>query len=208
MINRREFFSYIPASSGALRVAAGQTPLKIRSVDIVHHTHLDVGYTALPSVVRDDQTRYLDAAIDAAAPTRPFAGPSRPWSNSMTGGRDRLRARRGALQSLVQGRAHGRHGHALQPDRLPQRHAVAPDDELDSHRAMAVASAFAPPCRTMSMAFPRAGAIALLDHGVHHLLMGINADSGGPPFRRPMPFGGRCPTDGGCSSGSANTTAV
>jgi hypothetical protein len=34
-------------------------------IDIVHHTHLDVGYTALPSVVRDDQTGYIDAAINS-----------------------------------------------------------------------------------------------------------------------------------------------
>jgi len=51
------------AASGIGRVAA-QAGSKIRSVDIVHHTHLDVGYTALPSVVRADQVRYLDAAID------------------------------------------------------------------------------------------------------------------------------------------------
>src|SRR6516225_7459375 len=43
--------------------AAGQPGSQIRSIDIVPHTHLDVGYTALPAVVRDDQTRYLAAAI-------------------------------------------------------------------------------------------------------------------------------------------------
>jgi hypothetical protein len=36
--------------------------------------------------------------------------------------------------------------------------------------------------------FPRAGALRLLDRGIGHLLMGINADSGGPPFRRPTAF--------------------
>ena len=41
--------------------------------------------------------------------------------------------------------------------------------------------------------FPRAGAMALLDRGIHHLLMGINADSGGPPFRRPDAFWWKLP---------------
>jgi alpha-mannosidase len=36
--------------------------------------------------------------------------------------------------------------------------------------------------------FPRAGAKALLDRGIHRLFTGINEDSGGPPFRRPSAF--------------------
>ena len=47
--------------------------------------------------------------------------------------------------------------------------------------------------------FPRAGARAMLDRGVHRLLMSINGDSGGPPLQRPgafwwkMPDGRRLP---------------
>ena len=36
--------------------------------------------------------------------------------------------------------------------------------------------------------FPRAGAKALLDRGVHRLFTGINEDSGGVPFPRPSAF--------------------
>jgi hypothetical protein len=41
--------------------------------------------------------------------------------------------------------------------------------------------------------FPRAGAMQLLDHGVHRLFMGMNSDSGGPPFARPTAFWWRMP---------------
>jgi hypothetical protein len=41
--------------------------------------------------------------------------------------------------------------------------------------------------------FPRAGAISLVDRGIHHFLMGLNPDSGGPPFRRPVAFWWKMP---------------
>jgi hypothetical protein len=41
--------------------------------------------------------------------------------------------------------------------------------------------------------FPRAGAIALLDRGVGHLLMGINATNGGPPLDTPTAFWWKMP---------------
>lgn len=40
---------------------------------------------------------------------------------------------------------------------------------------------------------PRAGAVQFLNRGIAHLLMGINSDSGGPPFRRPSAFWWRMP---------------
>src|SRR6266508_3852382 len=48
MLRRREFLL-----SGLAATAGAQTGRKIRHVDIVHHTHTDVGYTALPAVVRE-----------------------------------------------------------------------------------------------------------------------------------------------------------
>ena len=41
--------------------------------------------------------------------------------------------------------------------------------------------------------FPRAGAMALLDRGVRYLFTGINADSGGPPMKRPAAFWWKMP---------------
>src|SRR6266567_1608213 len=99
-MNRRRFLCRIAAAPGIGRAAA-QARSKIRSVDIVHHTHLDVGYTALPSVVRDDQVRYLDAAIDCCR-----ADPLFRWTVETLVDLDdwwpRASAvRRTALQSLV-----------------------------------------------------------------------------------------------------------
>ena len=52
------------AATAALPAAAMQTDgLKIRHVDIIHHTHTDFGYTDMPSLCRDLQVRFLDAAL-------------------------------------------------------------------------------------------------------------------------------------------------
>src|SRR6266545_3583149 len=63
MLSRRQFLMAAPAA-GLVQAAAGQGGGTIRHVDIVHHTHTDVGYTALPAVVRDLQKRYLDTAMN------------------------------------------------------------------------------------------------------------------------------------------------
>ena len=41
--------------------------------------------------------------------------------------------------------------------------------------------------------FPRAGAMELLDRGIHRLFTGINEDSGGAPFKRPSAFWWKMP---------------
>ena len=64
MTNRRTVLKTILAAPAAASVAIGQPELKIRHVDIVHHSHTDVGYTDMPSVTRDMQARFLDAALD------------------------------------------------------------------------------------------------------------------------------------------------
>ncbi len=64
-MKRRQFLTAIPAVAGLAQAAGAHTGLRIKQVDIVHHTHTDVGFTALPSVVRDLQKSYIDAAIDA-----------------------------------------------------------------------------------------------------------------------------------------------
>src|SRR5215472_4564134 len=75
MMDRRRFLWEAPAVAAFARSAWAQsqeTPAKITHVDIVHHTHTDVGYTALPSVIRDLQRRYLDAAVDTCRYDRNF----------------------------------------------------------------------------------------------------------------------------------------
>ena len=52
-MNRRDFLIHTPALSAAAAAAAPNNSSIIRRVDIIHHTHTDVGYTDLPSVCRD-----------------------------------------------------------------------------------------------------------------------------------------------------------
>ncbi|HTS64921.1 MAG TPA: hypothetical protein VMH28_23015 [Candidatus Acidoferrales bacterium] len=190
-MNRRQFLSGIAAASGMGRAVA-QSGSQIRSIDIVHHTHLDVGYTALPSVVREDQTRYLDAAIDCSRADPLFRWTVETlvelddwWSGASA-------QRRATLESLV-------HAGNIDVMGLPfnqtaflngmqwrQMMKWIPDALW---KALGIRAAMQDDVN----GFPRAGAMALLDHGIHHLLMGINADSGGPPFRRPDAFWWKMP---------------
>lgn len=190
-MNRRQFLAGIASASGVCR-AAVQAGSKIRFVDIVHHTHLDVGYTALPAVVRDEQVRYVDAAIDCCR-----ADPSFRWTvESLVELDDWWRAasvsRRATLQSLVHA------GHidvmALPFNQTAFLNALQWRQMMkwipsSVWRSLAIRAAM----QNDVNGFPRAGAMALLDNGIHHLLMGINADSGGPPFRRPDAFWWRLP---------------
>ena len=190
-MNRRHFLSGIAAASGIGRAAA-QAGSKIRSIDIVHHTHLDIGYTALPAVVRDDQTRYLDAAIDCCRADPAFRWTVETLVELDDWWRSASAVRRAELESLVRA---GR----IDVMGLPFNQTAF----LNAMQWRQMMS-WIPPARWQALGiraamqndvngFPRAGAAALLDRGIHHLLMGINADSGGPPFRRPDAFWWKLP---------------
>ena len=45
--------------------AAVAQPDRVKRIDLVSLTHLDVGYTDNPAVVREIQRRYIDVGIDA-----------------------------------------------------------------------------------------------------------------------------------------------
>jgi hypothetical protein len=195
MLNRRTFLWEAPAAAAFARSAWGQTPAaptKIAHVDIVHNTHTDVGYTALPSVIRDLQRRYLDAAVDACRADRSFH-----WTvESLLGLDDWWQvaplARRNALVDLV---------HAGQMDVMAMPFNQTPF--LNGLQWRQMMSWISPALwRTLNIRLamqndvngvPRAGGVALLDHGIRHLMTGSNDDSGGPPFPRPTSFWWRMP---------------
>ncbi len=191
-MNRRQFLLQTSAAAALARPAAGDTGAKIRHVDIVHHTHTDVGYTELPSVIRDLQKRYLEAAVDCCR-----MDPAFRWTvESLLGLDDWWRAvppsRRNELIALVDtGRM----------DVMAMPFNQTPFQNARQWRQM-MAWIPAAQWRTLGIraamqndvnGLPRAGAMALLDHGIGHLLMGINADSGGPPFYRPSAFWWKMP---------------
>ena len=170
---------------------AAQTP-RIRRVDIFHHSHTDFGYTDLPSVCREMQVRFLDAALEACLRDGRFRWTAEALLTVDDWWRGATPERRRELISVVQ------RGQmdimALPFNQAPfldarqwkQAFAWAPESlwkELRPEAAM----------QNDVNGFPRAGAIRLLDRGIRHLLMGINADSGGPPFRRPSAFWWKMP---------------
>ncbi len=191
MLNRRQFVS-ASALAALARKSGAQGAPEIRQVDIVHHTHTDVGYTEFPAVIRDLQQRYLDAAIDACQADSRFRWTIESLLELDDWWRSRPRARQDRLLALV---ARGQmDAMALPFNQTPFLNAlqwrqmmswITP--ELWKRLRIRVAM------QNDVNGFPRAGAMALLDHDIRHLLMGINADSGGPPFRRPSAFWWKMP---------------
>ncbi len=192
MLSRRNFLMQVPAASALVAGAAGQSPSRIRQVDIVHHTHTDIGYTELPSVVRDLQRRYLDIAIDTCARDKTFR-----WTvESLVGLDDWWKAsppaRRSELTNLVKA---GRMDVMGMPfNQTPFLNAMQWRQMMrwiptERWKSLGIRAAM----QNDVNGLPRAGAMALLDHGINHFLMGLNSDSGGPPFRRPDAFWWKMP---------------
>ena len=195
MLNRRQFLWKAPAAAAFAQSARGQATqasLKIAHVDIIHHTHTDVGYTALPSVIHDLQRRYLDAAVDACHADRNFRWTVEAlmeledwWAASPA-------PRRNALVELVK---------AGQIDVMALPFNQTPFLNGMQWRQM---TSWIPAglWRTLNIrvamqndvnGMPRAGGVALLNRGIQHLITGSNDDSGGPPFPRPTSFWWRMP---------------
>jgi hypothetical protein len=175
------------ASAAAPALAPASTPARIRRIDIFHHSHNDIGYTDIPSLCMELQVRFLDAAIDACLRLPSFRWTAESMAVVDDWWREASPARRNQLISLV------RKGQ-LDVMALPFNQAPF----LDA-RQWDLALRWVPEALWKQLqpraavqsdvnGFPRAGAMRLLDRGVSRLVMGINADSGGPPFRRPSAF--------------------
>lgn len=186
-MNRRGFLLALPSTIAWGARGAQGARLRIQQVDIIHHTHTDVGYTDLPSVVREKQVRYLEAAIELCR-----TQPSFRWTvESLIALDDWWEqappARRDAFLRLVKA---GR----IDVMGLPFNQTPLLDarqwDRMFEWIPASLWRAVAPRAAMQNdvNGFPRAGARRLLDRGIGHLLMGINADSGGPPFFRPSAF--------------------
>jgi len=186
-MTRRDFLlAFPPAASLEARQAPGAR-LRIQQVDVIHHTHTDVGYTDLPSVVRDKQIRYLEAAIELCRTQPSFRWTVESlielddwWAQAPAARRDEF------LRLVKAGRIDVM---GLPFNQTPLLEARQWDRMLEWIPA-SLWRAVAPRAAMQNdvNGFPRAGARRLLDRGIGHLLMGINADSGGPPFFRPSAF--------------------
>jgi alpha-mannosidase len=185
-LTRRSLLTRAPLAAAVIQGDAPK-PRHIRTIDIIHHSHTDVGFTDLPSVCRDMQVRFLDAALEACLADPRFHWTCEAmltvddwWRNAPAPRREQLlrMIRRGQMDVM-----------ALPFNQAPFNDARQWRQMLDWVDA-GVWKSLQPRAAMQNdvNGCPRAGALALLDRGIRHLLMGINADSGGPPFRRPTAF--------------------
>ncbi len=195
------FFGVMPRTCEAQTPDAG-TPeapkAGIQHVDLVHFSHTDYGFTDHPAVCRELQKRYLDIAIDAVLATRekPDAGKFcwtaettiavNDWWQTATAAR-----REDFLKAVRSGQLEISAFPLNQTPTLNRRqwqkmlHWLPEDlwQEVQPRAAL----------QNDVNGFPRAGAMALLDRGIHYLFSSINPDSGGAPLRRPSAFWWKMP---------------
>jgi hypothetical protein len=178
----------------AARAQEPKLPEKIQRVDIVHMTHTDVGFTDHPAVCREQQTRYLDIAIDGVLATENFAWTAEAaltvddwWQkNSPERRQDLIRAIETGRLEIT----------ALAMNQTPTLNADQWQTTL--HWLPEEVWNAAPPRTGIQNdvnGFPRAGAMAMLDRDVANLFMGINATNGKAPFDVPMAFWWKMPDD-------------
>jgi len=184
------------AESDAVSSAQEESPLE--RIYIIHFSHTDVGFTDMPGVCREMQCRYLDIAIDGVleSMSRP-ADQRMHWTcESLLTVDDWWQAasperREDFLKALGSGQMDLA---ALPCNQAPfldaaQWHTMLhwiPEDLWQQCQSSVA-------LQSDVNGFPRAGAMALLDRGVHRLLMSINGDSGGPPMQRPGAFWWKMP---------------
>ena len=189
----------VTLAQGALAAAGQDQPLAhVRQVDIVHMTHTDVGYTDHPAVCREQQVRYLDIALDAVRATSTRSADERfHWTAETTLAVDDWwrRATPERWQLFLEAVASGQlEITALPMNQTPtldatQWHTLLhwlPEELWQQVQPRAAV-------QNDVNGLPRAGAIALLDRGVHTLLMGINPTNGAPPTPQPAAFWWKMP---------------
>ncbi len=167
---------------------------EINRIDLINLSHMDIGFTDHPAVTREMQRSYIDVALDACAAnpgyrwtTESLLAVTDWWQGASASRRERLVAavERGqiAIAALPLNNSP-----TLDADEWVQMLQWLPQDVWNRlHPSFAI--------QDDVNGFPRAGAVQLLNHGIHRLFMGMNGDSGGPPFSRPTAFWWRMPDE-------------
>ena len=184
--------------AGTVSAQEPAAPTKIKRIDIVHMSHTDIGFTDHPAVTREQQTRYLDIAIDGvlqtegAPPEARFAWTAESavtvddWWQKNTPER-----RQDLIRAIATGRLELA---ALAMNQTPTLSAEEWQAALH-WLPEELWNAASPKTGIQNdvNGFPRAGAMALLDRMVPNLWMGINATNGQAPFPVPMAFWWKMP---------------
>jgi hypothetical protein len=174
-------------------------PEKVQRVDLILHSHTDIGYTDHPMVTRIRQMQYLDIAIDAVlASANAPASAKFYWTAeaghcvddwwreaSATRRNDLLRAiKTGQLEitAFAMNQApllDAKQWDMMTPQWLPE--------EVRKAATIKVAM------QNDVNGCPRAGAVKLLDRQIPFLWMSINGHNGGAPFAPPSAFWWKMP---------------
>lgn len=173
-------------------------PEKIKRVDIVHMSHTDVGFTDHPAVCREQQTRYLDIAIDGVLATEDAPREAQfSWSAEAAltvddwWQKNTPERRQDLIRAIKTGRLEIT---ACAMNQTPTLDANEWQTALH-WLPEEVWNAAMPKTGIQNdvNGFPRAGAMALLDRNIANLFMGINATNGQAPFEVPMAFWWKMP---------------
>ncbi len=165
----------------------------IQRIDMVSLSHLDVGFTDLPTTVHEYQRRYLDVAIDLGWETRDrtpeerfhwtaeSALPVSEWCQSAPPDRrERLveLIKRGQID--IGGFPFNIESYTDRLEWIQMVHWLPEDAQAQLRPQIGI--------QDDVNGLARAGAMQLLDNGIHRIFMGMNQAAGGPPFPAPTPF--------------------
>ena len=174
--------------------------MSIKEILVLHHSHLDVGYTHSQPVIMELQREYIDQALHLLAETAEWTEDARPkWTCEVTA--PVLKWLETASDADVESfNAFARQGRlaigAMQYNITPLNSAdqltrqLAPVDELRERLGVRLTTALQHDVNGV----PWPLADLLLDHGVDLLVMGINPHLGSPVRPRPGVFRWRTPT--------------
>ena len=175
-----------------------QDQFPIQEILLVHFAHTDFGYTDQPVVVRELHRHYVDIALDAAWATRLRPKGNRFcwtiesqytfadwWKNTTPARRNEFVQMFHAGQLDVSAFALDNTPYMNSKEWQLMTHWI-PDDIW---KLLGIKSGMQDDVNGV----PRAGAIALLDRGVHRLWTGINIDLGGAPQKTPSAFWWKMP---------------
>lgn len=166
---------------------------KIETIELIHCTHTDYGYTDNPIIAMDLQTKFIDIAIDFCVETQDSSDnkkfywtaealdPVLHWWNKTSNERKKL------LVKFIQ---NGQIDVNYFPFHM-QSGANSRQWDLFMHWAteeqrQKFNSSFG--MMNDVNGIPRAAAIQLLNNNIHHLWMGVNKTFGGAPFKQPSAF--------------------
>ena len=191
--------SIIPAFSVFATDNDVPLPERIKRVDLILHSHTDIGYTDHPMVTRLRQMQYLDIAIDAVLVSANAPASEKFYWTAEAGHcvddwwREKPAARR---NDLIRAIGTGQ----LEITALAMNQTPLMDAKQWNQMVIQWLPEEVRKAATIKVGMqndvngcPRAGALKMLDHDISFLWMSINGHNGGAPFAPPSAFWWKMP---------------